>query len=118
MIRDISKLHWIKENAEGINKYDMVLDHQILSSWRMCQAHFELLHVQGCAPKNGRNWSLEFGALLHVMIEDIYKWRKEGSFDFMKLSEHAAKAWDEAGLDYFHLHRTFKALGGKMGFVA
>lgn len=115
-MRDITKFHWIKQIDEG--KYEMVLDHHMLSTWRSCQANFELLHVQGRRIKAGYSWPIEFGILLHKMIEDIYKWRLDGSFSLERLTHEAYHQWDEMNMDRFKDHRTCKNLGGKMGFIA
>lgn len=114
-MRDISNLHWIK--AIGPNEYDMILDHHMLSTWRMCQVHFELLHIQGRRPKNGYSWSLEFGTLFHKIIEDIYSWRKEGQVEPDRVIEKGIELWDKAGMDRFKDHPTCKSLGGKPGFI-
>jgi hypothetical protein len=115
-MRDISKLHWITKVEK--DKYEMILDHHMLSSWRMCQANFELLHIEGRRIKAGYSWSLEFGALLHKMIEHLYKWRLEGTWSLDKTTQEAYHLWDEKNMDRFREHRTCKSLGGKLGFIA
>jgi hypothetical protein len=94
------------------------MDHQMLSSWRMCEAHFNLTHVLGYKQKTQRNWSLEFGTVFHRAVEEIYKMRKEGNPSFMDLAGLAAQLWDAAALDHFEYHRTYKMLGGREGFIA
>lgn len=115
-MRDITKLHWI--HPAGDNRYEMILDHHMLSGWRSCQANFELLHLQGRRIKAGYSWPIEFGILLHRMIEDIYKWRNEGTFTLERLTNEAYHMWDEMNMDRFKDHRTCKSLGGKLGFIA
>lgn len=115
-MRDITKLHWIKELDEG--RYEMVLDHHMLSGWRSCQANFELLHIEGRRIKAGYSWPIEFGTLLHKMIEDIYKWRADGTFTLDRLTHEAYHMWDEKNMERFKDHKTCKSLGGKMGFIA
>jgi hypothetical protein len=117
--RILDEVHWIRRVAE--NHYEMVMDHQMLSSWRMCEAHFNLTHVHGYVVKSQRNWSLEFGTVFHRAVEEIYKMRKQNgtsSITYMDLAQLAAQLWDRAGLDVFEYHRTFKQLGGKQGFIA
>jgi hypothetical protein len=115
-MRNIEKLHWIKQVSEF--EYDMFIDNHMLSTWRMCQANFELLHIEGRRLKNMNIWPLEFGSLLHLMIENIYKWKQNNEFTLEKVSEEAYHLWDEKRMDRFLQHRTCKSLGGKIGFIA
>jgi len=114
-VKDITKLNWIKVISP--NEYDLYLDHHMLASWRMCQAHFELLHMRGCRPKNGYSWSLEFGILFHKITEEIYAWKKEGEYDHERLIRRGIELWDGANMDRFREHPTYKSLGGKPGFI-
>lgn len=116
MIKDISKLHWIKQTEEY--RYEMILDHHMLATWRMCQVHFELLHMEGRRPKNGYSWSLEFGIIMHKVIDDLYKWKEEGTYSVDRIASHAISLWDAADMDRFKDHPTYKSLGGKLGFIA
>lgn len=115
-MRDISRLHWIRKTHE--HRYEMIMDHHMLSTWRMCQGHFEHLHIEGRRPKNGYSWSLEFGILFHQIVKDIYDWKEEGTFTYERISYHASTLWDEANMDKFKEHPTYKSLGGRMGFIA
>lgn len=115
-MRDIAKLNWIR--AVGPSKYEMVLDHHMLSGWRMCQSYFELLHVEGRRPKASHGWAISFGILLHKVIQNIYEWRSENSFSLEKLTNEAYHLWDEHKMDRFKEHRTSKSLGGKVGFMS
>lgn len=115
-MQSIQQLNWIKKIDEG--HYEMFLDHHMLSTWRMCQANFQLLHIEGRRPKGGYSWPLEFGSLLHTMIEDIYNWKKDEIFSLDKLTTEAYHKWDEKNMDRFLQHKTCKALGGKLGFIA
>lgn len=114
-MRDITKFNWIK--AISPNEYDMVLDHHMLSTFRMCQGHFEHLHIEGRRPKTGYSWSLEFGILFHRIIEEIYMWRQEGPVDPNVVIAKGIELWDKAGMDRFKDHPTCKSLGGKPGFI-
>lgn len=115
-MKDISNFNWIKQTET--NRYEMVLDHHMLATWRSCQAHFQHLHMEGRRPKNGYSWSLEFGILMHEIVQKIYDWKDANDFTFEKVSYIAAKMWDEANMDKFKDHPTSKSLGGKMGFIA
>lgn len=114
-MRDINNLHWIK--AIGPNEYNMVLDHHMLATWRLCQIHFQHLHMEGRRPKNGYGWSLEFGTLFHKIVEDIYAWRKEGLIEPDRVIARGIELWDEGNMDRFKEHPTCVSLGGKPGFI-
>jgi hypothetical protein len=114
-MKDISKLNWIK--AISPNEYDMFLDHHMLASFRMCQGYFELLHMEGRRPKNGYSWSLEFGTLFHRIIEEIYNWRQDNEYSHDRLIQKGIELWDNANMDRFREHPTYKSLGGKPGFI-
>lgn len=109
------KYHWIKIGEDGV--VEMFLDHHMLSTFRACEAKYELDFMANIKSKH-RNWNLEFGILWHKMVEYFYIHHQEAEFDFEKWLALAIPYWNEAEMDYFQEHKNYKALGGVYGFIA
>lgn len=111
----ISKYHFVKLGEDGA--LELYLDHHSLQSFRQCESYFELSILNNIRPK-GKAWSLSFGIVFHKMIEEFYKGKQRGDFDYASWIESGLKIWDDAALDQFKEHKTYQALGGKAGFLA
>jgi hypothetical protein len=112
----VEKFHWFKLGEDGVP--EMYLDHHSLSTFRMCEAGFELAHMGMYRRKGQLPWSLAFGIVFHKAIEYLYESKAINTFNPGQLMEIAARMWDEAGLDAYSEHKTYKALNGKFGFTA
>jgi hypothetical protein len=65
-------------------------------------------------------WFLDFGILFHQIVEDIYTWKQEDTYDNHRLAEHISALWT-AGDYEWHMQRQDKAvlaLGGLPGLIA
>lgn len=110
----LSKYHWIKLGEDGV--LELYLDHHSLSSFRQCEAYFELSILNSIRGK-GREWSLELGILFHKMLEIFYERRQAGAFDLQTWLADTITYWLEFKMDEFSEHKTYKALGGLTGFI-
>jgi hypothetical protein len=110
------RYHWFNIGEGGVP--ELFLDHHALSTFRMCEAHFDLTHLQFYAGKGRMPWSLAFGIVFHKAVEYIYKSKATDNFNPNDLYVYAGAAWDKAELDFYSEHKTYQALGGKPGFVA
>src|SRR4051812_19852565 len=57
---------------------NLYADHHMLSSLRTCEGIFRESIVNSIAPKQGRNWYLEFGIWFHRSLELFYDAEKIG----------------------------------------
>lgn len=110
-------LHWITLFEQGI--YELILDNQMLSTFRQCPAYFVEAYINGYIPKGegARSWALDFGILFHKLIEVYYQEFRSSSF---KLNEwginRAVEEWNKAKMDFHSEHKEYKMLGGVQGF--
>lgn len=112
-----SKYHWLRYN-ESEQCFELFLDHHSLSTFRTCEAYFELSMMNGIYPK-GRAWSLDFGIFWHKMIEEFYKQKKAGTYTHESWLPLAFYYWDRYNMDYHKdKHKMYKTLGGLEGAVA
>jgi PD-(D/E)XK nuclease superfamily len=112
----VEQFHWIKVAEDGA--IELFLDHHALSTFRMCEAHFELSHLGKYGGRGRRPWPLAFGIVFHKAVEYLYQSKAIDVFNPDKLVRVASGMWDEAGLDYYKEHKTYQALCGKAGFIA
>ncbi len=115
---EVNSPHWIKLNPDtGI--YELVLDNQMLSTYRQCPAHFIESYVNGYVLKGDgtRSWFLEFGILFHQMIEEYYNEFRNPSFNVQDWGiKHAVAKWADANMDFHQEHKEYKSIGGVQGF--
>ena len=112
----VSKFHWIKIGEDGV--VEMYLDHHSLSTFRSCEAGFELSMMANIKGKH-KSWNLEFGILYHKMIEEFYIAQRDNVFNINVWLAQAVRLWQEAELDnQFEEHKMYKVLGGLYGFIA
>ncbi len=115
---DKEKLHWITLNEE-IGVYEIVVDNQMLSTYRACPAHFMELYVHGHVLKGtgARSWPLEFGIVFHTMMEYYYAEFREKNFDMQDWGiARAVAEWNDKDMNFHQEHKEFKSLGGVQGF--
>jgi hypothetical protein len=112
-----SKFHWFEvDPSDGV--VNMYLDHHSLSTFRSCEAAFELSMMGNVRPKY-KHWNLEFGIIFHTMIEHFYIGKRDGNFDMDSWLSMAVGLWHEADMDgQFSEHKMYKTLGGLPGFLA
>lgn len=112
----VEKFHWLKVGEDGV--IEMYLDHHSLSTFRQCEASFELSMMAGIKAK-GKSWNLEFGILYHKMIEEFYIAKRDNVFDAPKWLGLAVVLWDSYKMEeQFKDHKMYKTLGGLHGFLA
>jgi hypothetical protein len=110
------QLHWLTINPED-QVIEMVLDHHMLSTFRMCPARFKLEMVDGWSPKTSF-WFLEFGALLHKCLEYYYTHFRRDDFTVPQWFDFASNLWARGSFDKYQEIPGYKNLGGRMGFLA
>lgn len=111
-----ANFHWIQIADD--NTVELFLDHHSLSTFRMCEAHFELSHIRKYGGRGRQPWPLAFGIVFHKAVEYLYASKAIDKFEPDELVRVASKMWDDAGLDAYHEHKTYQALCGKAGFIA
>jgi hypothetical protein len=110
-------LHWIQLNPKtGI--FELILDNQMMSTFRKCPAHFMLSYVDVLELRRaGRAWFLDYGILFHKMIEIYYNIFRNPDFDVIKWAgQRAILEWDLAEMDFHKDHKEYKSTGGIHGF--
>lgn len=111
----ISKYHWIQLGEDGV--VEMFLDHHALSTFRQCEAAFELSMMANLRPSR-KSWNLEFGIVFHKMIEDFYELKRKNEFDLTAWLAQAVTYWQQYQMEeQFSEHKMYKTLGGVFGFV-
>jgi PD-(D/E)XK nuclease superfamily len=112
-----SKFHWFQIDPED-GVVNLFLDHHSLSTFRSCEAAFELSMMGNVRPKY-KHWNLEFGIIFHTMIEHFYIGKRDGNFDLDPWLASGVSLWHEADMDgQFSEHKMYKTLGGLPGFLA
>lgn len=109
------KYHWIQIAPDGV--VEMFLDHHMLSSFRNCEAFFELAMMANIKSRH-RSWNLEFGITWHKMVEYFYLHNMESTFDLTAWLSSGVQIWQDNNMDEFAEHKSCKALGGVHGFIA
>jgi PD-(D/E)XK nuclease superfamily len=120
---DRTPLPWLNYNKEK-DKLIMVVDNHLMSTYRACPQHFIYAHVDGYKRKGinvsgvQRNWFLDFGVILHKMLEDYYIFFREPHFDVLTWSTDVGpKLWKRMDMDVHCEHKEYKLIGGVHGFV-
>ncbi len=116
-------LPWVRWDEQK-QKLIVIVDNHLLSTYRNCPQHFFYANVEGYQKKSDardggkqRVWYLDFGILLHKMLEVYYQHFREPDFDRIKWATERAKAeWLEADMDVHAEHKEYKSIGGMMGF--
>lgn len=117
-------LPWLRyDEAKG--KLIMVVDNHLMSTYRACPQHFVYNHVEGLFRKSpvmvsgvARNWFLDFGIILHKMLEAYYKEFRKSGFDVVSWATHdGTLLWQANEMDIHSEHKEYKLIGGIHGFV-
>jgi PD-(D/E)XK nuclease superfamily len=112
----VKKYHWLQLGADGV--LEMYLDHHALSTFRQCEAAFELSIMANIKGKH-KSWNLEFGIIFHKMVETFYILKKQEAYDLSTWLAYATELWNLHEMDeQFSEHKMFKTLGGRVGFIA
>jgi PD-(D/E)XK nuclease superfamily len=112
-----SKYPWIRFDPEK-NEIEMFLDHQMLSTLRMCEGKFVLEHSLNFRPKGHKAWSLVFGAWMHYCLETFYEHIRthEGKPpDPMAWLDYAKNKWSELHIQAYANDTKFEDIGGWEG---
>jgi len=97
--------------------YEFYLDHTLLASARMCEARFDLDHIQMYKPKT-LPWALDFGTLVHLCMEFYHKHEMTGKvLELKSFLEYGSKSWRDGGYDKYAQLPQYKAVGGFSGFI-
>lgn len=117
-------LPWLRYDMER-GKFIMIVDNHLMSTYRACPQHFINSHVHGYRRKpkagtsEGRVWFLEFGIVLHHMLDLYYKTFREPNFDWVSFcTTRAIEVWKEHEMDAFAEEKEYHVIGGVKGFVA
>jgi hypothetical protein len=121
---DRTPLPWINYDIEK-EKIIIVIDNHLASMYRACPQHFVYSAIQGQQPKSQtregevqRIWFLDFGIILHKMLEIYYKEFRKPNFDLVTwATKTAIEEWREAKMDVHCEHKEYKLIGGVHGFV-
>ena len=120
---DQNPLPWLRWD-ESKQKFIMVVDNHLLSTYRNCPQHYVNRHIQGIRRKAvktehaERIWFLEFGICLHEMLELYYKNFRKPDFDMLEFATKvASKLWVAREMGEFAEEKEYKALGGLIGFT-
>jgi hypothetical protein len=116
-------LPWIRYD-ELKGKLIVVVDNHLLQTYRNCAQYHIYSNTLGWQKKSGlkegekqRVWYLEFGIVLHKMLEHYYTHFRESDFDAIKWATvDAMAAWHEAEMDAHTDHKEYKTIGGAVGF--
>lgn len=125
LVRSLAEhpLPWL-QFEESTGKFIIVIDNHLMSMYRACPQHFVWAAIRGIKKKaqkiegSERVWFLDFGILLHRMIELYYKSFREPGFDLNAWCVTRAVAeWNEMKMDVHNEHKEYKSIGGVHGFV-
>jgi len=116
-------LPWLSFDADS-EKFIMVLDNHLMSMYRGCPQYFIHNAVEGLKKRGERVqgaeriWFLDFGILLHRMIELYYKSFREPGFNVIEwATARAVEEWNKMDMNVHVEHKECKLIGGLHGFV-
>ena len=129
-ISDNPTIHWIKFNKET-ERIELVLDNHMLSTYRKCPTYAMYAFVEGLRKKaptampgmvlskqTERVWFLEFGILLHKVLEHYYKEFRNHNFDrFEFVTVMITRYWIDMEMGKFKNENEFISIGGLTGFI-
>jgi len=122
---EATPLPWIHYDYTK-NKLIVVVDNHLLNTYRNCPQYFFHSNVEGWQKKSDlregekeRAWYLEFGILIHKMLELYYQQFRLSSFDVTEwATKRAVSEWNEMEMDVHVNHKECHMLGGVHGFAA
>lgn len=127
---------WLQENPLPWLYYEhdrlvFVVDNHILSTYRKCPEHFKRRLIEGLYKKRQqitlgstlnqqkeRVWFLEFGLVIHKVMEHYYLEFRKADFKRMDfVLEVCQHYWDGMKMDEFSSEKEYQLIGGFKGFV-
>lgn len=111
------KYPWIKYDPSS-NMIEMFMDHQMLSTLRMCEIKFTTEHLANIRPKGHRAWSLVFGAWIHFALETYYEHIRTHDGkppDPMAWLAYAKDKWVKLKVDAYKDEDKYQDIGGWEG---
>jgi len=120
-----TQLPWMRWDEQK-KKLIIVIDNHLASNYRQCVQNFVYANVQGQHRKSNiregerqRVWNLDFGILLHRMLELYYQNFRKPSFDVdVWATTRVLAEWSEMQMDVFQEEKEYKLIGGVMGLAA
>lgn len=116
-------LPWLRYDTEA-KKFIMILDNHLMAMYRACPQHFIYNAARGLKKKSTkvegveRVWYLDFGILLHRMIELYYKSFRDPGFNVVDwATTRAVVEWNAMDMDVHKEHKECHSIGGVHGFV-
>ena len=121
---DRNPLPWLRYDTEK-QKLIMVVDNHLMQTYRACPQHYVFGNLYGYAPKSplhvdnvARIWFLDFGVILHKMIELYYREFRRPDFDANEWAiQRTTEEWYVMQMDVHSEHKEYKLIGGLMGFI-
>ena len=121
---DRTRLPWMYYDHRK-QRLIVVVDNHLMQTYRACSQHFIHAHVEGWHRRafvqsvgKHRIWYLEFGFLLHKMLELYYPNFRNKDFSIDEWATVRGLAeWLEADMDMFANEKEYKLIGGKHGFI-
>jgi hypothetical protein len=112
------RVHWLRIAEDGV--VEIYLDHHALAMFRMCPARFKLEMIDGYKVKTPEGvgtgfWALEFGILIHRVLEWYYVNFRKATFTMQAVVTYAEILWHEMNMEYFVDDKGYKNLGGLVG---
>src|SRR5271168_2917445 len=91
-------IYWIKMGDDGVVEF--YLDNHMLQTFRACEARGWLDFVEGYL-NSGRVWFLDFGTVVHDLMELYYVNRYTSNFDIHNFClNDVTNAWNDREMDY------------------
>jgi hypothetical protein len=114
-------IYWIKKADDGVIEF--YLDNHMLQTFRACEARGIEEFVNG-RTGTGRVWFLDFGTVVHDLMEIYYSKRYESGFDIMDFcGKVVPDVWHKRDMDYYakstdkFINSKCVELGGMMGLM-
>ena len=114
------RYHWLQWDEEN-QELCMFMDHQMLSTLRMCEQKFVYEHVLNLRPRGHKAWSLVFGAWLHFILQEYYEYNRlnDGKLiEINKFLQYCRAKWLELNLDAYKDEDKYQDISGYDGASA
>lgn len=114
------RIHWIQLSSDGVIEFFM--DNHMLQTWRACEARGYLEFVEGWSAQ-GKIWFLDFGSVVHKLMEIYYVKRYDPNFDIHAFCLNTvSNVWKEFDLDWYGNQKPpekgYEELGGLLGLMS
>ena len=121
---DRTPLPWMYYDEQK-QKLIVIADNHLLQTYRNCAQYFVYGNVFGFQRKSGvrederqRSWYLDFGVLLHKMLEVYYQDFRKPRFEMWPwATDRAIYEWQQMKMGVHCEHKEYKLIGGMHGFV-